>query len=411
MAAYNPPDQILFSPVTNYYQGKALRADTALREKQAEALQYEMDSAPAAAAAAARKEDREIAKARREAEEAIAKGQDREAGIIAEAGAAAVLAKKDGKSNEDATAAFDSVLKAYGATDDGLKEFKSQWDPDGDGIFDDGKFGPLEAFAVAIAEKGKLPGSDAPSELTKLQNRLADPNLRPEDRADIKARIAKLTTVTGRLETDPSYDPRTNSQKGAAYQQSLDEYNVSSDVQEMITSALPQIIDLPGAVGMRGALSQGISGVLSSLGQEEMANAFSEYMSGASPEEVAQIQTQLQTIRGRIIPIVTGERGKRLSETEREIASRTVGLIENIKGPADLAKSYPKVLGAMRQLYAESWATKYRIAKTDETISYPYDLSVKQQRIELLTEFSDAGVDIDTAKRTVIRLKSIQGVE
>jgi hypothetical protein len=247
--------------------------------------------------------------------------------------------------------------------------------------------------------------------LTKLQNRLADPNLRPEDRADIKARIAKLTTVTGRLETDPSYDPRTNSQKGAAYQQNLDEYNVSSDVQEMITSALPQIIDLPGAVGMRGALSQGISGVLSSLGQEEMANAFSEYMSGASPEEVAQIQTQLQTIRGRIIPIVTGERGKRLSETEREIASRTVGLIENIKGPADLAKSYPKVLGAMRQLYAESWATKYRIAKTDETISYPYDLSVKQQRIELLTEFSDAGVDIDTAKRTVIRLKSIQGVE
>jgi hypothetical protein len=65
MAVYNPPDQILFSPVSNYYHGKALRADTALREKQAQALQAEIDAAPAAAAAARRKQEIEENKERR----------------------------------------------------------------------------------------------------------------------------------------------------------------------------------------------------------------------------------------------------------------------------------------------------------------------------------------------------------
>ena len=41
-------------------------------------------------------------------------------------------------------------------------------------------------------------------ELTRLQDRLADPNLRPEDRAGIEARIAKLTAITGTTEFDPS---------------------------------------------------------------------------------------------------------------------------------------------------------------------------------------------------------------
>jgi len=179
----------------------------------------------------------------------------------------------------------------------------------------------------------------------------------------------------------------------------------------MITSTLPQIIELPGTVGIKGIVGQGGAGVLSSLGQDEMAAAFAQWASGASQEDIAQIRTQMQTIRGKIRPIVTGEYGARVSENERKIASDAVGLIDNLEGLADISKAYPQVLGSLRQLYAESWATKYRTASQDKDIDYPYDLANKEQRIELFTEFSDAGVDINTAKRTMIRLKSIQGVE
>ena len=53
MPAYNPPPQVLFSPVTNYYQGKAIRAgleeqkvNTELKRKQSELLTQEIADAP-----------------------------------------------------------------------------------------------------------------------------------------------------------------------------------------------------------------------------------------------------------------------------------------------------------------------------------------------------------------------------
>jgi hypothetical protein len=101
MAAYNPPDQILFSPVTNYYQGKALRADTALREKQAEALQAELDAAPAAAKAAARKEQR--------AEEKLQLEQQKEERI-----AQAAEAKRIVQGAYADTATYKSLLESDG---------------------------------------------------------------------------------------------------------------------------------------------------------------------------------------------------------------------------------------------------------------------------------------------------------
>ena len=143
-----------------------------------------------------------------------------------------------------------------------------------------------------------------------------------------------------------------------------------------------------------------------------MAEMFTQYMSNATGEEIAALQTQLQTLRGRVVSILTGENSSRLSETERAIASNAVGLIDQgLQGPSDLTKAYPRVVGSMNQLYAESWATKYRLAKRESGLSYPYNLAEKSQRIELFTEFSDAGVDAETAKRTMVRLKSIQGVE
>jgi len=44
MPAYNPPPQVLFSPVTNHYQGKAIRAGLASQELANEELQQRVDA-------------------------------------------------------------------------------------------------------------------------------------------------------------------------------------------------------------------------------------------------------------------------------------------------------------------------------------------------------------------------------
>ena len=49
MPAYNPPAQVLSSPVTNYYQGKAIRAGLASQEQDAEFKDLQISAARTAA--------------------------------------------------------------------------------------------------------------------------------------------------------------------------------------------------------------------------------------------------------------------------------------------------------------------------------------------------------------------------
>ena len=419
MPAYNPPPQTLFSPVSNYYQGKAIRQQLAAGEQEAELRQAELDSIPAQRQAAQRKaeieenkEQRAQEKADREVAAGIADGKEKELEAVGEVFARYALSRNDGADPQDSFAQLrESLITAVGeeATAQAINEF----DRDGNGFFGEDEELQIRAYATSI---GTQLGGGSKTSVLSLEEKLAmgmqeDWARRSVVERDETGNVSVTSQPTGMTPEDVASNPLTDSQKGATYAANVEEFNTSSDVQELISSTLPQVIEMPDAVGVKGAIGVGGAGFLTTLGQDEMAEAFSQYMTGAPPEEVAQLQTQLQVLRGRIIPIVTGEQGKRLSETEREIASRAVGLIEGIKGPADLTKAYPQVMGAMRQLYAESWVRKFNIASRDDDIGYPYDLANADQRIELFTEFSDAGVDINTAKRTMIRLKSIQGAE
>lgn len=400
-------NQVTAEPVTSFYKGKLLRNEIARGEKDLEQAdkKLELDERRVEVGEA------ELGLRERQMD---AKQEELQRGYSLHAAAASMQAYEatEGTEEEKREAAFEAGIAVFdeylpGGREDVIKHFEEQGKPIGPGAFD-----PNATRALLMDSDLYKDVQKANLKQTEQQKLIEGLPISREDKDELLKKIAvKAGTVTGTTEFDPQSDPRTNSQRGAAYQQNIDEYNSSSDVQELITSALPQVAEMPGAVGVKGKIGQGGAGLLMTLGQAEMADAFAEYMAGASQEEIAQIQTQLQAIRGRIIPIVTGEQGKRLSETEREIGSRAVGLIDNIQGPADLTKAYPQVMGALRQLYAESWATKYRLASREEGISYPYDLSNRDEMIELFTEFSEAGVDIDTAKRTIIRLKSIQGVE
>lgn len=405
MPAYNPPPQVLISPVSSMYEGKAIRQGLAANDIKLKTAQKSLDQMDDRLALDKQQVDNQTANVEMRVKEYAQKvGVDR---ALSEANQIIGI-------TEAASSAEDPVAYA----NERMPEFIASLPKDSEGrakleqIAQDGFTAAemKELHTVAMATRGQFGGK---SQIQKHIDALVASEAISREEGDelLKKSVIKAGTITGTTEFDPTSDPRTNSQKGAAYQNNVDAYNQSSDIQEMIGSALPQIIEMPGTVGIKGTIATGGAGLLTSLGQEEMAEAFSQYMAGASPEEVAQIGVQLQAIRGRIIPIVTGEEGKRLSEMEREIASKAVGLIDSIKGPADLTKAYPQVIGAMKQLYAESWASKYRVAAQDENINYPFDLSNKDQMIELFTEFSEAGIDVNTAKRTVVRLKAIQGVD
>ena len=418
MAAYNPPQQILFSPVSNYYQGKAIRAGLAAQEQDAEFKDLQIDLAeqelkdvPTKREAARKAALLQQENIRTQIDERLRQGEREELELSAKA-LTPLLTDYSNEKNEDL--ALEGFNKNIGTAIQSLSEKEQlkvieamgedkQFDHDevhriglGVRMFTDDEKGDRSAQKFIDRDGNAVQGS-----MDKQGNYFDSSGVQRTD----------ITPIAPGA-TQESIDPRTDSQLGGAYQQNLDEYNKSSDVQELISSTLPQVIEMPGAVGAKGAITTAGSGLLTSLGQDEMAGAFAQYMSGATQEEVAALQTQLQTLRGRVTDILTGEGSSRLSETERAIASNAVGLIDQgLQGPSDLTKAYPRVVGAMNQLYAESWATKYRLAERDKNIPYPYDLSDKSQRIELLTEFSESGVGVDTAKRTVVRLKSIQGVE
>jgi hypothetical protein len=146
MAVYSPPEQILFSPNRSYQQGKALRADTALREKQAKALQMEMDAAPAKAAAAQREEqDRDVEESLRELGEA--RTDD-----LAEASASGFLAFDEGATDEEATERFFAPLYASpNFTPEQVDQIRSSLDKDGNAVISKKEAESLKNFGMAYA--------------------------------------------------------------------------------------------------------------------------------------------------------------------------------------------------------------------------------------------------------------------
>lgn len=382
-------------PVSDFYAGKAVRADIALREKQTERLEQEIESAPVREELARQKQALDLAKYNRETAKFLKElDDDKRDATLSSAYAYKEFLEGDPDNVEGASEAFYSAAASHG-------------------------FSPKDMFGEKIVippqTVGAIVASDVDSQRKRVGQPTADEKLIdsldiPEDKkqALLKAIAVKKGTVVGRTPEDVAADPRTPSQRGAAYQEKVAAFDTSSDVQEMISNTLPEISKLPNTVGASGKIAMGGAGLLSVLKQDAAAEAFAEFVAGADAETISAMQVQLQTIRGRIIPLVTGEQGKRLSEMEREIASRAVGLIDQIQGIADFTKAYPQVIGSLKQLYEESWATKYRAASQDENINYPYDLTTKEGIHDLLQEFSVAGIDKDSAKRAVTRMQTIQ---
>jgi len=226
-----------------------------------------------------------------------------------------------------------------------------------------------------------------------------------------KREIDELTEIIKSGGASQSYDPRTQSQKGGAYQDNLDSYNASVKTNEMVSDLLPKVIELPGTVGSTGKIAGYLSAVGTIFGQEPAAEAIAEAIAGTDRETIAMMETQMQVLAAQLIPILTREEGSRVSDKELDISRRAAGAIDKIETVSDLFRTYPQVIGAMKQLNQENWVNQYQVAKKEEKIDYPYDLSLRDQKIELVEKILEAGVDADTAQQTLARLMKIQGVK
>ena len=184
--------------------------------------------------------------------------------------------------------------------------------------------------------------------------------------------------------------------------------NASAALRRNLTGTLPEIEANKGSVGIRGQLGLGLGGVatniLGGLAGDEIARA----ISGNDQEKIAQVLTRLQTLRAQIIPIVTGERSSRFSEPEREIANRALGVIDQIKGPADLSRAFPQVIGAMKELTVATLENEFEQAAISPAVEFPFDLSNDQGFIELGKMLDAAGFTLEEAIRARDRLIRIQ---
>ena len=389
------PQQFDKSFVDGLYKGKAMRQQLSTAKKEEELLDLQID---------AFKNPKPDPKEQRAAMDFVSDA-------IAEAGAAAVIMSREGATPEEITATFDSTLSRT-IPQEAFAEIKKGYDKNGDGIIGPRELAELEAFSIARGQELQE-AEERTTNMKVLDDLVTQGHITKQQRNQyLEDQQAKAGTITGTTQFDPSQDPRTQSQQGVAHQENLDKWNQSSDVQEMIGSALPRVTSLPGAVGATGKIAIGAAGLFTTLGYEELAEASSQYFAGASPEEVSAVMAQLQAVRGELIPIVTGQESRaRLSDDERRAGDRAVSLIEEMRGPADLAKSYPQVVGALRQFYEESWAEKYRVASRSKEINYPYDLNDRDEMVELADIALMSGLDDKSVRRLLTRLRIIQGIK
>ncbi len=391
--------------VGSYYQGKALRADTELRRQQAASLEKQTDLMDDELAidqrnAAVNEQNVQLrgAEYQQKVMEGLRKLEKEQQEATADAAAAAQSLIDEGAEPEEYMQAFNGVMASRGYSE--IDSFGTE-----------GVVVPPEVFKSIV--DGNVDYYRKINEPTADARFIDSLDLPEEEKERLKLAIVKKKgTIVGRTPEDVSVDPRTGSQIGNAHQANLEQYNESSNIQEMIGSVLPRVQELPDTVGATGKIAIGGAGILTTLGYDEMAEAFSKYVANASPEEVSAVMAQLQAVRGQLIPIVTGQESRaRLSDMEQQLGDKAVALINEIKGPSDLAKAYPQVVGALRQFYEESWAKQYRLAKQDNAINWPYDLNDRNEVVQLLEEFKQAGLDRDSAARSVTRLRQIQGIK
>ncbi len=205
----------------------------------------------------------------------------------------------------------------------------------------------------------------------------------------------------GNVDAPPVDDKKINTE-------AVQSANNSAALRRDMLSSLPELAKNRKSVGIRGNVGLGLGGVFTNILGEQAGDAVSQAIAGNDQEKIAQIQTRLTTLRSKLREILTGEGGARQSETERQIASKAIGFIDQIKGPADLARSFPQLQGALKELIGVTLENEFEQASRSPAVEFPVDLTNDQGFRDLWEMLSAAGFTIEEGIRVRDRLLKIR---
>lgn len=401
-------NQVLAKPVSNFYQGKAMRLALESEKLKNQVMEQEIEAAPDIRAREQQEADANLLKAQTEYAKAIREMEDaqREEQVRELTGAYSVYqdAMSETEDPEQAEQAAVAYVQSQGGSEEEVAGIQ-------DGARSVGGMGRFlkamisEAENVLGSNKGEavnvmLPGGERQSAIETEEGILIDPETR-------KPLPKGTTEVSQQITTDNPGD-LTPSQHGKRVSEAMDSYEGSNNINEAITNVLPKIIENPGVAGTSGKFAEFVGAGATFLMGKEAGDLAAEYFSGMDQEQLAKIRTQMQTLRARLRPIVTGEEGARQSESERQLANQAIGHIDSIQSVTDLAQAYPKVIGSLKQLMVESYVNQYQKATTHESIEVPFDLTTDDGLDQFMEKMAVAGMDEDTAVEAFKRLKKIQ---
>lgn len=139
--------------------------------------------------------------------------------------------------------------------------------------------------------------------------------------AEIDARIAKITTITGRTEQDVLTKNQVGKSKLAADKGAT---NVGR-----IGQILGELSDAPRAIGIPGLVSENIGGLLGQIpgAGPDMEEAFSKAVTGLGAEESKRMRSAFIDTSAAMLSAITGEESGRYTEAERELANKALGAL------------------------------------------------------------------------------------
>lgn len=218
-----------------------------------------------------------------------------------------------------------------------------------------------DPLAAAVAESGDVGAAAGlvqpkPPRTTVVRSRTPT--------GDVQTQLIDATTgeVIQDFGTGPSVQFQPQTAPGAVEKKERTE--AKERLRETIgglaqaTAQLQRLNEVGGGVtGLRGMLSENVGGALGQLpfigeGAEE---AFTEFVSGASPEEVQNFMTNSRALVARLVGPLTGEESGRITENERALAAQASRLATPTASP-------PQVRAALQTVVQLDAIIKDRLA-------------------------------------------------